>query len=117
MSTLHRVREFALVAVLATGALMATAAPAEQANVADSFADLGSMTVTASRPAEVAHLGSMTVTAPRSFATRFASLGTMTVTAERVADSRVADLGRMTVTATRIAPVLVAAQPSNRSWN
>jgi hypothetical protein len=95
MSTLHRVGKFALVAVLATGALVA---PASQAD-------------------EIAQLGSLVVTAARISDTDAPMLGGMTVTARRAADTRVADLGGITVTASRIGTVTVAARPSDHSWN
>lgn len=81
MGTLQRIQEFTLVAVMATGALIASATQAdegltsEQANVTSMFADLGHITVLARRPAEVAHLGSMVVTAQRLSDTRVADLG------------------------------------------
>ncbi len=144
MSTLQRIRKFALVAVVATGALIASATQAdegrtsERPSIAGTIANLGQMTVLARRPAEIAHLGSMTVTAQRLSDTRVADLGAMTVTALRFSDTLVADLGAMTVTARRaadtrdtqvadlggitvtarrIGTVTVAAQPSDRSWN
>ena len=67
MSTLHRIREFALVTVMATGALMASATQAdevgasERSDIVGTYADLGHMTVMARRSAEVAELGSMIV--------------------------------------------------------
>jgi hypothetical protein len=122
MSTLHRIREFALVAALGLGALAtsATLACEDSAGKRESialFADLGQMTVVAPRDATVASLGSMTVTAPRLPATygSFADLGSMTVTASR-ADLRVADLGAMTVQASRIRTV-AAARAENRAFN
>ena len=122
MSTLHRLREFAWVATLAAGVLVATAASAcdepvtERSSIA-LIADLGHMTVTARRDADVADLGSLTVTAQRlsDTDTRFADLGAMTVTTPR-ARARVADLGGITVTATRIQTVTVAARSSDRYW-
>ena len=121
MSTLNRIREFALVAAVAAGVLVTSAAPAcedeaiERANIA-LFVDLGHMTVLAQRDTNVADLGSLTVTAPRLSDVRIADLGSMTVTAPRIA-TRVADLGSMTVTATRFETVVVAARGSDRSWN
>lgn len=123
MNTLHRIREFALVAILATGTLIASATqaderrPSGERSVARSIAHLGEMTVLGRRLGEIADLGSMTVTARRLSDTLVADLGTMTVSARRTADTQVADLGGMTVTARRIATVTVAAQPSNHSWN
>ncbi|HZF26300.1 MAG TPA: hypothetical protein VEZ88_08565 [Steroidobacteraceae bacterium] len=122
MSTLHRIREFALVTLMATGALMASATQAdgvgacERVDVSRTFADLGHVTVTARRFAEVAELGSMTVSAPRLSDTRFADLGAITVTARRSAVLLIADLGSLTVTAPRIETIRVAARPSDRSW-
>jgi hypothetical protein len=123
MSTLHRIREIALVAALGAGvfagsATLACEEPAgRQASIA-LFADLGQMTVEASRDAAVAHLGSMTVTATRlpDADVQFADLGAMTVTAPRT-DLRVADLGGLTVEATRIKTVVVAARPTKRNFN
>jgi hypothetical protein len=123
MSTLHRIREFALVTVMATGALMASATQAdevcasERADIVGTYADLGHMTVTARHSAEVAELGSMTVGARRLSDTRVADLGAITVTARRSAALLVADLGSLTVTATRIETIRVAARPSDRSWD
>ena len=122
MSTLHRIREFALVTVMATGALIASATQAdgvgacERVDVARTYADLGHVTVTARR-SEVAALGSMTVSAQRLADTRVADLGAITVTARRSPVLLVADLGSLTVTATRIETMRVAARPSDRSWN
>jgi hypothetical protein len=121
MSTLHRIREFALVATLGLGIVVGSVALAceepagRQASIA-LFADLGSMAVEASRDAAVAHLGSMTVTAERVSDVQFAELGAMTVTAPR-ADNRVADLGGMTVEATRIKTVTVAARRDGHAVN
>jgi hypothetical protein len=123
MSTQNRIREFVLVTVMATGALMASATQADgvhgcvQTDIVRAYADLGHVTVTAQRSADVAKLGSMIVSAQRLSDTRVADLGAITVTAQRPADLRVADLGSLTVTAKRIGTILVAAQPSNRSWN
>jgi len=123
MSTLQRIREFALVAVLLTGALNASAPqvdesrPSDRPSVAGTIADLGHMTVLARRDAEVAHLGSMIVSAPRLSDAGVADLGAMTVTARRAADTKVADLGGITVTARRIGSVALAEQPSDHSWN
>jgi hypothetical protein len=105
MSTLHRIREFALAATLGMGALVASATLACEKS-----------TLVEARDAAVAHLGSMTVTAPRLPATygSFADLGSMTVTASRT-DLRVADLGAMTVEASRIKLVTVASRAPNRS--
>jgi hypothetical protein len=122
MSTLHRIREFAFVATVAAGVLVASATSAcdervtERSNIV-LIADLGHMTVIARRDAEVADLGSLTVTAQRLSDTDsgFADLGAMTVTAPR-AGARVADLGGITVTATRIQTVTVATRNSKRSW-
>lgn len=95
MSTLHTVRKFAMVAVLATGALIASASQADEA----------------------VHLGSMVVTAPRVSDTDVPMIGAITVTARRPADTRVADLGGITVTARRIGSVSVATTEStNHSW-
>ncbi len=123
MSTLHRIREFALVTVMATGALMASATQADEVgarqrvDIVGTYADLGHVTVTARRSAEVAELGSMTVSAQRLSDTRFADLGSITVTARRSAALLVADLGSLTVTATRMDTMTVAARSSDRSWN
>src|SRR5262245_54011920 len=117
MSTLHGIRKFALITMMATGALTASVTQAEtcaqHAIPSTSYADLGQVTVTAPRFAE---LGSMVVSAQRLADTRVADLGAITVTAPRLTDIQVADLGSLTVTATRFNTVLVAAQPSNRSW-
>jgi hypothetical protein len=95
MNTLHNVRKFALVAVLATGALIASASQAD----------------------EIAQLGSLVVTAPRVTDSDAPMLGVMTVTARRPADARVADLGSITVTASRTASLAVATAPSSvHSW-
>src|SRR5262245_33279946 len=122
MSTLHRIRNVMLVTVIATGALMASATQADEIRscerhaIVRTYADLGQVTVTAGRSVELARLGSMTVSAQRD--TRVADLGALTVTAVRPADLRVADLGSLTVTATRTGTILVvAARPSNRTWN
>ena len=123
MSTLHRIRDFAWVATLATGVLVASAAPAcdepvtERSSIA-LIADLGHMTVIAPRDAGVADLGSLTVTAQRlsDTDTRFADLGAMTVTAPPATVAGVADLGEITVTATRIQTVTVATRNLERSW-
>ena len=106
MSTLHRIREFALIAALGLGVLAASATLACDRPTAES------------RDAAVADLGGMTVTAPRLHATygSFADLGSMTVTASR-ADLRVADLGAMTVQASRIKPIAVASRASERAFN
>jgi hypothetical protein len=123
MSTLHRIREFALVTMMITGALIASATQAdkvgacERVDVARTYADLGHLTVTAQRSAEVAALGNITVIAQRLSDTRVADLGAITVTARRSAALLVADLGSLTVTATRIETLRVAARPSDRSWN
>ena len=107
MSTLHRIREFALVAALGVGALVASATLACEQPMIES------------RDAAAANLGSMTVTAPRLPATygSFADLGSMTVTAPRAAEVRLADLGGMTVQASRIKTVAVAARPEDRAFN
>jgi hypothetical protein len=120
MSTLHGIREFALAATLATGVLVASAAPACEERMTEHssvvlIADLGRMTVSAPRDADVADLGSLTVTARRHLDS-FADLGSMTVTASRLDTIRVADLGSLTVTATRIDNVVVAARHSDRSF-
>ena len=123
MSTLHRIREFALVTVMATGALIASATQAdelgasERVDIVGTYADMGHMTVMARRSAEAAELGSMTVNARRLSDTHVADLGAMTVTARRSAALLVADLGSLTVIATRLEPMRVAARPSDRSWN
>ena len=120
MSTLHGIRQFALVTLMATGALIAAATQAgacERVDVARTFADLGHVTVTAQRSVEVAELGSMTVSAQRLSHTRLADLGTITVTARRHAALLVADLGSLTVTATRVETMRVAARSSDRSWD
>ena len=96
MSTLHRIREFALVAALGLGALAGSATLACERPTVES------------RDAAVADLGGITVTAPR--------LPAMTVTASR-ADLRVADLGAMTVEATRIRTVASAQRAANRAFN
>lgn len=97
MSTLHRIREFALAATLGVGALVGSAALAcdEPTGVRASvelFADLGHMTVEAPRDATV--LGSVTVTAERlpdiDLDNRFADLGGMTVEASRIDTIRIA---------------------------
>jgi hypothetical protein len=122
MSTLHTIRQFALVTLMATGALIASATQAgevgacERVDVVRSVADLGHVTVTAQRSAEVADLGSMTVSAQRLSATRLADLGTITVTARRHAALLVADLGSLTVTAPRVDTMTVAARSSDRTW-
>jgi hypothetical protein len=95
MSTLHGIRKFALVAVLATGALIVSASQAD----------------------EIAQLGSLVVTAARVSDTDAPMLGGMTVTARRPADARFADLGGITVTANSLGTVTVAARPSDHSWN
>ena len=120
MSTLHRIREFALVTVMAMGALIAPATQADEVGASkqiDVAPDLGQMTVTAQCSAEVAELGSMTVNAQRLSDTRLADLGAITVTARRSAALLVADLGSLTVIATRLETLRVAAQPSDRSWD
>jgi hypothetical protein len=123
MSTLHGIRGFALATLMATGVLLASATQAgevctsERADIIRTYADLGHVTVTAGRSAEVAELGSMTVSAQRLSDTRVADLGSITVTARRSAALLVADLGSVTVTATRMETVRVAAQSSARSWN
>ena len=123
MSTLHRIREFALVTVMATGALMASATQAdevrtsERPDIVGTYANLGHVTVTARRSAEVAELGSMTVSAQRLSDTRVADLGAITVTARRSAALLVADLGSLTVTAPRIETMRVVARASDRTWN
>jgi hypothetical protein len=95
MNTLHTVRKFALVAALATGALIASASQAD----------------------EVTHLGSMVVTASRVSDTRIADLGSITVSAPRIAGTRVASLGGMTVTARRINTLTVASEATSvHSW-
>lgn len=119
MNTLHTVRKFALVAALATGALIASASQADESRTSGErvVANLGHMTVVARRPAEFAHLGSMVVTASRIADTRVADLGSITVSAPRLADTQVADLGGMTVTARRIATVVADASKSSvHSW-
>ena len=123
MSTLHRIRKFALVTVMTTGALIASATQAdglgasERVDIVGAYADIGHVTVTARRSAEVAELGSMTVSARRLSDTRVADLGAITVTARRSAALLVADLGSLTVIATRTETMRVAARPSDRSWN
>ena len=118
MSTLQRIREFALVAVLLTGALNASAPqadegrPSDRPSVVGAIADLGHMTVLARRDAEVANLGSLIVSAPRLSDAGVADLGAMTVTSRRAADTKVADLGGITVTARRIGSAALAARPS-----
>ena len=102
MSTLHRVREFALAAVLVAQAV--SFAPLSSA--AEAVTDLGAMTVFTAREARLADLGSMTVSATRI-------------------DARVADLGALTVTARRDAGFVVAQArsgvaseaPRVHSWN
>lgn len=95
MSTLHTVRKFAMVAALATGALIASASHAD----------------------ETVHLGSMVVTAQRVSVAEAPMIGAITVTARRPADTRVADLGGITVSARRIGSVSVATTEStNHSW-
>lgn len=113
MNTLHTFRKFALVAALATGALIASASPAGEVSY------LGSMVVTASRASEaqIADLGSITVSASRLADTHVADLGSITVNASRIADTRFASLGGMTVTARRINTLTVAtAESSVHSW-
>jgi hypothetical protein len=120
MNTLHRIREFALVTVMATGALMVLAIQADGVSACerhDSSADTGHVTVAGARSTEVAELGSMTIQAKRFSYPLVTDLGAITVTASRPAELRVADLGSLTVTATRFDTILVAARPSNRSWN
>jgi hypothetical protein len=122
MSTLKRIREIATIAVLATGALIASVSVANAGCASDetsavAFADLGQLTVTAERAEHVADLGGLTVTASRLSDKQFADLGSLTVTASRFADVRVADLGDLTVTATRIKGSTVATRPSATTWN
>jgi hypothetical protein len=137
MITLHRIRDFALAATLGVGALVGSVALAcetpdsGRASIA-LFVDLGHMTVVAPRDAAVADLGSMTVSATRLpgiesqvadlgamtvTEPRMADLGTMIVTAPRIAETQVADLGGMTVAASRIKTVMVAARPATRAFN
>lgn len=78
MSTLHRVRGFALAAAL----VAQTVSFAPLSSAAEAAADLGAMTVSAARETRLADLGSMTITAPR-FDARIADLGALTVTARR----------------------------------
>ena len=85
MSTLHRVRGFAL----ATALVAQTVSFAPLSSAAEAVADLGAMTVSIARETPLADLGSMTVSAARF-------------------DARVADLGGLTVTARRGAGLVVA---------
>jgi hypothetical protein len=121
MSTLHGIRRFALVTLMATGALIASVAQAGEVGAsgrvdARAVADLGHLTVTAQRTTEVAELGSMTVSARHVSDLRVADLGGITVTARRSAALLVTDLGSITVTATRMETIVVAVRPSDRSW-
>ena len=123
MSTQQKIRGIALATLMATGALLASATQAgegctnERADIIRTYANLGHVTVTGQRSAEVAELGSMTVSAQRLSNTRLADLGSITVTARRSAALLVADLGSLTVTAPRIETMRVAARSSDRSLN
>jgi hypothetical protein len=105
MSTLHRIRELASVAVVVVGAVIATIAPAGVALASES----------SSHGREIANLGHLTVLASRSV--EITDLGSLTVTASRLPDVQVADLGAMTVFATGIRTVKVASKRSAQSWN
>lgn len=85
MSTLHRVRGFALAAAL----VAQTVSFAPLTSAAEAVADLGAMTVFTARETRLAELGSMTITAAR-FDARIADLGALTVTARRGKDFVVA---------------------------
>ena len=120
MNTLHRIRKFAFVTVMATGAMMVLATQAEGVRACerhDSAADTGHVTIAGARSTETAELGSMIIRAKRFTYPLVTDLGSITVTAPRSANVQVADLGSLTVTATRFDAILVAAQPSARSWN
>ncbi|HSD74742.1 MAG TPA: hypothetical protein VLB75_08220 [Steroidobacteraceae bacterium] len=119
MNTLHGIRTIALVATMAIGALSASATQvlADCAGASGAFADLGHITVLARRETPVADLGGLTVTASRRARVSVADLGAITVTASRIAGARVADLGGLTVTAKRSATVADAsAESSARFW-
>lgn len=112
MNTLHRIREFALVAVLATGALITSSAQAGEV-----IPGLDAMIERAERNAQVADLGGMTVSAERIHDARIADLGAMTVIARRAAYTSVADLGRLTVTAPRTGTLAVGSLPAGHAWD
>jgi hypothetical protein len=119
MNTLNGIRKAALIATLAGGSLIASATQvlADEAHASAAVAALGHITVLAPRETPIADLGGLTVTASRLTRLSFADLGAITVTAPRVADARFADLGSVTVTAKRGATVSVAAaESSNRFW-